>query len=286
VVWSAASVGRDFVLDEADEGKRRGVLVPVRIDDVEPPLGFRQLQHADLVGWQGGDHPQLGKLLARVRSLVEHWVKPQDRWWNKVVDSAQWAAQGAERLRRLTVDIETAVDLFRTAPGAMDKLGVALQEVYGTYAAVLAAIEQFLAPRRAVELAADEFAALARGRLAVTIASKRGHCTAIGLVYWGHGGIRSALLAAGNAKLDALDHVFYTLSRADGDAFDQMTQIAASLAGESSAIANLLVAGQPDAARARLDADAAPLDALETSLNQQIAELLRFAGEIGVTLES
>jgi hypothetical protein len=49
VVWSATSVMKDFVLDEASVGARRGVLAPVRFDQVEPPIGFRQYQFADLV---------------------------------------------------------------------------------------------------------------------------------------------------------------------------------------------------------------------------------------------
>jgi len=54
VAWSRASVESDWVLEEADKGKRRGILVvPVRIDEVEPPLGFGAIQAADLVGWDG-----------------------------------------------------------------------------------------------------------------------------------------------------------------------------------------------------------------------------------------
>jgi hypothetical protein len=285
VVWSTSSIRRDFVLDEAQEGMRRGVLRPARIDEVEPPLGYGQVQYADLVGWSGGDHPELRKLVSAIRNLIAHWVKPEDREWSDLKSSVEWTAQGASTLRQLTVDVETAVDLFRVAPGAMDKLALALREIYKTYKAVLEAISQFLAPRSGVELVADDFAALARGRLAVTVASTRGHCTAIGLAYWSHGGIRSALLAAGKDKLGDLDDVFWTLSRADGDVFDEMTQIARSLAGESSAIANLLLGGDREAARARLDEDALQLQSLEADLNQQISELLRFTGEIGITLD-
>jgi formylglycine-generating enzyme required for sulfatase activity len=55
VVWSADSVESDWVLEEADHGKRRGVLVPVRKHPVDPPLGFGQLQAADLSGWRPGE---------------------------------------------------------------------------------------------------------------------------------------------------------------------------------------------------------------------------------------
>jgi cellulose biosynthesis protein BcsQ len=48
VCWSRNSLRSQSVLDEAAEGLRRGVLVPVLLDDVAPPLGFRYVQSADL----------------------------------------------------------------------------------------------------------------------------------------------------------------------------------------------------------------------------------------------
>ena len=53
VVWSKESVASDYVKEEAEEGKRRGILVPARIDEVIIPFGFRRIQAADLVGWSG-----------------------------------------------------------------------------------------------------------------------------------------------------------------------------------------------------------------------------------------
>ena len=71
VLWSARSVESDWVRDEADNGKKRGILVPALIDDVEVPLGFRQLQHASLAEWNGtADHPELQKLLEAVKRLA------------------------------------------------------------------------------------------------------------------------------------------------------------------------------------------------------------------------
>jgi hypothetical protein len=53
VVWSEASVQSDWVWTEADEGKRRGILVPVLLDLVTIPLAFRRIHAANLVGWNG-----------------------------------------------------------------------------------------------------------------------------------------------------------------------------------------------------------------------------------------
>jgi hypothetical protein len=48
VCWSEASVRSRWVTTEAEEGLRRGILVPVLLDDVSPPLSFRSVQSADL----------------------------------------------------------------------------------------------------------------------------------------------------------------------------------------------------------------------------------------------
>jgi hypothetical protein len=48
VCWTRNSVASEFVLAEAGEGLRRGILVPVLLDDAHPPLGFRDIQSADL----------------------------------------------------------------------------------------------------------------------------------------------------------------------------------------------------------------------------------------------
>jgi hypothetical protein len=54
-VWTHESVGPagDFVRDEAGQAKRRGVLVPVMLDKVDPPLGFGEIQAIDLTHWKG-----------------------------------------------------------------------------------------------------------------------------------------------------------------------------------------------------------------------------------------
>ena len=53
VLWSAQSVRSEWVCEEAGEGRRLGRLLPVLIEPVRPPAGFREVQAADLVGWDG-----------------------------------------------------------------------------------------------------------------------------------------------------------------------------------------------------------------------------------------
>jgi formylglycine-generating enzyme required for sulfatase activity len=86
VVWSEISVDRDWVLNEADEGRRRNILVPVCIDPVDIPLGFRRVQAADLSGWKGQlDDPELNNLFSRIAALLGQAApdieKKRRRWW-------------------------------------------------------------------------------------------------------------------------------------------------------------------------------------------------------------
>lgn len=71
VLWSKTSIDSEWVIDEAESGKQNGRLVSVRIDDVEMPLGFRQLQAATLVDWRGeSEHPEFQLLTRRLRALI------------------------------------------------------------------------------------------------------------------------------------------------------------------------------------------------------------------------
>jgi TIR domain len=72
VVWSAAALESDWVQDEAEEGRQRGVLIPVLPEPVRAPAGFRQVQGADLSQWTGTpEHPEFRSLVFAVRSLVQ-----------------------------------------------------------------------------------------------------------------------------------------------------------------------------------------------------------------------
>jgi formylglycine-generating enzyme required for sulfatase activity len=71
VLWSATSVNRKWVIEEASEGDERGILVPVLIENVRPPLGFRSIQTADLTGWAGENTaPTYLRLCADIGALI------------------------------------------------------------------------------------------------------------------------------------------------------------------------------------------------------------------------
>jgi len=74
VVWTRGSVGPagDFVRDEARAGKRREVLVPVKLDKVDPPPGFGEIQVVDLTSWKGGvSDPFFQDLVEAIRAKIE-----------------------------------------------------------------------------------------------------------------------------------------------------------------------------------------------------------------------
>ena len=79
VVWTHESVGPagDFVRDEAGQAKRRGVMVPVMLDKVDPPLGFGEIQAINLVHWKGNPHdPFFTDLCTAVTAKLEGRAVP------------------------------------------------------------------------------------------------------------------------------------------------------------------------------------------------------------------
>ena len=79
VLWSKYSVESAWVRDEAAAGRDSGRLVPVSLDDTDPPLGFRQFQTIDLSRWRGRGKPaQLQSLLADVEATARVSLVSQD----------------------------------------------------------------------------------------------------------------------------------------------------------------------------------------------------------------
>jgi TolB-like protein/tetratricopeptide (TPR) repeat protein len=73
VVWSKRSVGPEghFVRDEATRALRRHAYLPVRIDKVDPPLGFGETQALPLHGWKGNrSDPRYIAVANGVRSII------------------------------------------------------------------------------------------------------------------------------------------------------------------------------------------------------------------------
>lgn len=77
VLWSEVSIASEWVRNEASEGKRRGILIPVFIEAVDAPLAFRLLNGADLRDWNGeAKHAELDRLIKRVTELLGQTAMP------------------------------------------------------------------------------------------------------------------------------------------------------------------------------------------------------------------
>ena len=79
VVWSRRSVGPSgqFVRDEATRALRRGAYFPIRIDPVEPPLGFGECQAQDFRAWKGSKlHPSYKDLIRSINARLSGLSNP------------------------------------------------------------------------------------------------------------------------------------------------------------------------------------------------------------------
>jgi formylglycine-generating enzyme required for sulfatase activity len=71
VLWWRDSIKSQWVRTEADDARRRGILVPALLDDVIIPLAFRQIQAAKLVEWSGSfPNAEFDKLAQAVTEVL------------------------------------------------------------------------------------------------------------------------------------------------------------------------------------------------------------------------
>jgi TIR domain len=71
VVWTENSITSEWVQEEAEAGKRKRILIPVLLDNVEPPFGFRTIQAANLAAWNGDDSSAIfTRLVADIAAIL------------------------------------------------------------------------------------------------------------------------------------------------------------------------------------------------------------------------
>ena len=108
VAWSKRSIAPEgeFVRDEARRARRLGTYLPVRIDAVEPPLGFGEIQALPLNGWKGRkDDPRYVALIAAVRAQLSGAAHDPDR------------AVGQYSMSRRTVAVGSGIAALSVAGG-------------------------------------------------------------------------------------------------------------------------------------------------------------------------
>ncbi|MEE1877353.1 TIR domain-containing protein [Altererythrobacter litoralis] len=69
VAWSEHSIESHWVLDEASYARDEGKLLPISLDGIMPPLGYRQIQSIDFVAWPT-DSSRLDGLLRALTLLT------------------------------------------------------------------------------------------------------------------------------------------------------------------------------------------------------------------------
>ena len=80
VLWSERSIRSPWVRDEAAEGRDQGKLVPVRLDPIKPPMGFRQFQTIDSLQRRGRDrNSALVELIRAVDELGQPVAQAQGK---------------------------------------------------------------------------------------------------------------------------------------------------------------------------------------------------------------
>ncbi|MFO1338857.1 MAG: TIR domain-containing protein [Burkholderiaceae bacterium] len=109
VLWSAASVLSDFVRDESSRARDMQKLLPVRISEVELPLGFGTLHTLDLLNWDGDPEDEsFQSLLVQVRQRLAQ-AGPRDHSADEAARLANLArlagedTLGSRRRRRLVL---------------------------------------------------------------------------------------------------------------------------------------------------------------------------------------
>jgi hypothetical protein len=71
VVWTVKSIKSRWVRLEANAGAQIDGLIPIRLDEVDPPFEFRHIQAADLTGWDGASaHPELDSAMTAIREKM------------------------------------------------------------------------------------------------------------------------------------------------------------------------------------------------------------------------
>jgi hypothetical protein len=111
VLWSAASIRKRWVRDEAEEGAQRGRLIPVLIEEVSIPLGFRRLQAERLLTWDPSPgHTELNSLVAAIRAALGR--PPAVSSANVAFSPGGWRTQVLLLLSLPTVLALTAVALL------------------------------------------------------------------------------------------------------------------------------------------------------------------------------
>lgn len=94
VLWSAHSVKSQWVREEARIARDRSQLIPVLLEQVQPPFGFGEVQAADLTGWTGDyNDPRWVRFSQAVQNVAARAPNPRAAPLHSTTPTPQPAAQ-------------------------------------------------------------------------------------------------------------------------------------------------------------------------------------------------
>lgn len=285
VAWTNGSVSSEWVQGECEAARKDGRLVPIQMDrdaDIRPP--FNVLVTFKLIEWPGDESPAFVHLWDSVRDLVERGGGAAR--YGSLAENPyviQNAADASGRLRNLTAGFRSINEVLVANTPPVQDLRAALKQVMDTYRVVMKAVQRFTIPAlKPGALDPQPYVELAHGDLPQEIQAGRGHCGQILVHYRRVGGVRDAIEGRlSDDQLREVDSTFEELGTADGDAFEQMTQIGGFLRDESRAIVNSLFARQEEVARERVATTRTLLEPLEQELSDAMREMQQLEASLG-----
>jgi hypothetical protein len=68
VAWTRDSIDSRWVRTEATEGLERGILVPLLLDTIKPPVAFKLVNYTDITGWSGSTEAPIARQIIKAVS--------------------------------------------------------------------------------------------------------------------------------------------------------------------------------------------------------------------------
>lgn len=134
VLWSRHSIDSEWVKVEAAEGKKRNILIPVRIDDVEIPLAFRRRQTANLIHWNNKiTHPDFIRLLKDIELIISNKATTEVKSYGRIKSKKSKTGNLKKGLKKgllltiVIVGILSVVIIFNNIGSSNEDPGIILE---------------------------------------------------------------------------------------------------------------------------------------------------------------
>jgi hypothetical protein len=165
VAWSKNSIRSRWVKEEAQEGIEQEKIIPVLVEEVKAPLGFRSLHHIDLTAWdETVNSPQLEALVKQLEKTLgptPHSYIPQEEYrrvqefFIKLLDYDTGLSSTIVRVIRQEGSVISA-DLFRANPRAYRFFGYASEPEHLAMADLLQRVSLWVNPHDLHEFRLDQ----------------------------------------------------------------------------------------------------------------------------------